>query len=127
MKRARAATLLALAALASSLSACGSAANPQRAVPVTTIAGPYDYDYMIPEGTAALIARGDDPGIMPASLDVRVGDTIRIVNQDSSSHMVGTLYVLAGSTLTYRFSEPGVFAGECSTNPAKSFVLTVEA
>ncbi|MEY4231789.1 MAG: hypothetical protein RLZZ362_2638 [Actinomycetota bacterium] len=111
--------------LTTTVAACSEDSSRLTATPVTTVPGPYDYDYLIPEGTAALIARGKDPGIMPTSLDVRVGETIRIVNDDTVGHTVGTFYVLAGTTLAHRFARAGVFEGECSTNPADTFILTV--
>ncbi len=106
---------------------CGGGEGAQVATPMTTIPGPYDYDYVIPNGTAAQIALGRDPGIMPNELDVRVGETIRIVNDDVVSHTVGTFYVLAGTSLVYRFPKEGRYEGECSTNPDDLFVLTVRA
>lgn len=105
--------------------ACGDDEPRLVATPVTTVPGPYDYDYLIPKGTADLIALGEDPGIMPTSLDVRVGETIRIVNDDIVGHTVGTFYVLPGTTLAHRFAEPGVYEGECTTNPADAFILTI--
>ena len=107
---------------------CGgseSADAPLEAVPVTTVPGPYDFSYVIPAGTANEISLGNDPKIMPDSLDAVVGQTIRIENQDSKSHTIGTFYVLAGQTLTYRFNAAGVFEGICSTTPSKTFILTV--
>jgi hypothetical protein len=108
---------------------CGGSAAPEQleAVPVTTVPGPYDYEYVIPAGTAYEISLGKDPKIMPDALDVKVGQTIRIENQDSKSHTIGTFYVLAGQTLTYRFSTAGVYEGICSTTPSKTFILTVRA
>ncbi|MEX0846414.1 MAG: hypothetical protein WD023_01450 [Ilumatobacteraceae bacterium] len=123
MKRALA--LAALLVVAPPLASCGSDQSMKEAVPVTTVPGPYDYDYVIPSGTSAQIARGEDPGIMPSSLDVRVGETIRIVNDDVVGHSVGTFYVIAGTTLVHRFATAGVFEGECSTSPTDTFILTV--
>lgn len=97
------------------------------ATPVTTIPGPYDHDFTIPVGTAAQIAAGEEVAVIPASLDARVGETIRIVNDDVESHTVGTFYVLAGTTLTYRFTTAGVFQGACSTHSSGEFILTVTA
>jgi len=107
--------------------ACGGQAAQLEATPVTTVPGPYTFDYTIPYGTASQIAMGRDPKIMPTSITANVGDTIRIVNDDRKSHTVGTFYVLAGTTLTYRFTTPGVFEGVCSTNPSDTFILTVLA
>ena len=95
------------------------------AVPVTTVAGPYDYDFTIPAGTGVLLDAGARPAVFPTFLDVKVGDTIRIINDDDRGHSMGTFYVLAKSTLTYRFTTPGVFKGECTVNPGQEFVLTV--
>jgi plastocyanin len=63
--------------------------------------------------------------VFPTFLDVKVGDTIRIINDDDRGHTMGTFYVLAKSTLTYRFTTAGVFKGECTVNPGQEFVLTV--
>ena len=105
----------------------GSSSEDLKATPVTTVPGPYDYEYVIPAGTAYEISLGKDPKIMPDSLDVKVGQTIRIINDDSKSHTIGTFYVLAGTTLTYRFDTAGVYQGLCSTTPSKTFILTVRA
>jgi len=105
--------------------ACGTDAERLEATPVTTVPGPYTFDYTIPAGTASKIAIGQDPEIMPNAITANVGDTIRIVNEDRKSHTVGTFYVLAGTTLTYRFTTAGVFEGVCSTNADDTFVLTV--
>jgi hypothetical protein len=95
------------------------------AVPVTTVAGPYDYDFTIPAGTGVLLDAGARPAVFPTFLDVKVGDTIRIINDDDRGHTMGTFYVLAKRTLTYRFTTAGVFKGECTVNPGQEFVLTV--
>lgn len=115
-----------LAAFAWAPAACSSGGGDDlTASPVTTIGGPYTFDYLIPEGTASKIAIGQDPKIMPTEITARVGDTIRIVNEDRKSHTIGTFYVLAGTTLTYRFTTVGVFEGVCSTTPTDTFILTV--
>jgi hypothetical protein len=108
------------------LACSGDVAQPGlSAVPVTTIAGPYDYDFTIPAGTGVLLDAGARPAVFPTFLDVKVGDTIRIINDDDRGHTMGTFYVLAKSTLTYRFTTAGVFRGECTVNPGQEFVLTV--
>ena len=104
--------------------ACGSGAS-QSATTVAVIPGPYDFDYTIPLGTAARLARGEDIEVMPNELTAALGQTIRIVNLDTKSHEVGSWYVLAGSTLTYRFVSTGTFVGVCTTHPSGQFTLTV--
>lgn len=87
----------------------------------------FDYDFVIPPGTADRIAAGEEVEIVPAELDVHVGDSIRIVNDDSEGHVVGLFYVGAGETLTQRFNSEGVLEGECSVHPSGEFTLVVEA
>ena len=125
MRRRRALIAVGVAAIAGVMPAACGGGGGLEAVPVTTVPGPYTFDYTIPEGTAALIEAGEDPEIMPSSLTAYVGDTIRIVNDDVESHTIGTFYVIAGTTLSYRFTAPGVFEGVCSTNAEATFYLTV--
>lgn len=87
----------------------------------------FEHEYVIPLGTAARIADGEEIAIVPAELVVRVGEAIRIVNDDVDDHSVGVFYVAAGETMTQRFSRAGVLEGTCSVHPSGSFTLRVEA
>lgn len=84
-----------------------------------------DWFYRIPAGTADRIAAGEPVEIVPAELTVELGDTIRIVNDDSSAHIVGVFFVGAGETVTQQFQSVGVLEGECSVHPSGSFSLRV--
>ena len=44
---------------------------------------PADYDYVIPVGTGERIDAGERIDILPAELQVTVGESIRITNDDS--------------------------------------------
>lgn len=87
----------------------------------------FEYDYLIPPGTASRIAAGQVVEIVPAELVVHVGDSIRITNNDSEDHIVGAFFVAAGEVLTQRFKSVGTLEGACSVHPSGSFVLRVEA
>jgi plastocyanin len=87
----------------------------------------FQFDFTIPPGTADRIAAGEDVEIVPAELVVRVGDAIRITNNDTEDHIVGVFFVASGETLTQRFTSEGVLAGECSVHPSGSFTLRVVA
>lgn len=87
----------------------------------------FEHDYLIPPGTADRIAAGAEVEIVPAELEVRVGEAIRIVNNDSADHIVGVFFVAAGETLTQRFNSEGVLSGECSVHPSGAFTLRVVA
>jgi len=84
-----------------------------------------DWFYVIPPGTAGRIAAGEPIEIVPAELEVVVGDTIRIVNDDTADHIVGVFFIGAGETLTQRFQTVGELAGECSVHPSGAFTLRV--
>jgi plastocyanin len=87
----------------------------------------FEHEYVIPLGTADRIDAGDEIEIVPAELVVRVGEAIRIVNDDTADHTVGVFYVAAGETMTQRFSRAGVLEGKCSVHPSGAFTLRVEA
>lgn len=56
---------------------------------------------------------------------MRVGEVIRIVNEDDRGHLVGPFFVGANETLIQRFTSPGEFIGECTVHPSGQLVLTV--
>lgn len=84
-----------------------------------------DYEYFIPAGTAERIRSGETIEILPAELDVHVGETIRIVNEDEEGHFIGIFYVGANETVTQRFASEGEFAGNCTVHPSGRIVLRV--
>jgi plastocyanin len=90
-------------------------------------AGTFEHDFVIPPGTAARIAAGEQIEIVPAELVIKVGEAVRIVNNDSADHVVGVFFVAAGETLTQRFNSVGVLEGECTVHPSGSFTLRVVA
>ena len=114
--------LVALLALA--LGACESD-DPGPLIVADAGAVDADYEYLIPDGTWDRINSGEAIEILPAQLDVRVGEVIRIVNEDSEGHFVGIFYVGAGETVTQRFSSAGEFQGQCTVHPSGEISLIV--
>jgi plastocyanin len=86
----------------------------------------FQLDYVIPEGTAARVAAGDQIDIVPAEINARVGDAIRIVNDDTADHVVGIFFVGSGETVTQRFTSAGVLTGRCTIHASGAFTLRVE-
>jgi len=86
-----------------------------------------DHEYVIPAGTGERIDAGERIEIIPAELEVRVGEVLQIVNEDDRGHVIGAFYVAASETLRQTFSSPGELSGECSVHPSGSFTLTVRA
>jgi len=87
----------------------------------------FDYDYLIPPGTGERYDAGEFIEILPAELEVSVGEVLRIVNEDERDHLVGPFFVGAGETLTQRFSTAGEFEGLCTVHPSGQFILIVNA
>jgi plastocyanin len=85
------------------------------------------FEFVIPVGAGEALDAGTPLEILPAELQVDVGDTIRIENQDDRGHTVGPFFVGANETLTQRFSTPGEFEGVCTVHPSGQLVLVVNA
>lgn len=86
-----------------------------------------DYEYVVPYGTSVRINAGQTVDLMPQYLKVRVGETIRIKNQDSRDYMIGPFFVAAAQTLSMRFTQVGTLSGTCSVNPEGTFEIEVVA
>jgi hypothetical protein len=84
-----------------------------------------DYDYVIPAGTQDRKLRGETIEIMPPTLDVQVGESIRIRNDDEAGAFVGIFYVGAGEVVSMRFTTPGKLSGACDFTPGGEFTINV--
>jgi len=109
------------------VSSCGESSPGRPGINAASDEVEADWAYVIPAGTGERIDGGERIEIIPAELDVRVGEVLRIVNDDDRGHVIGAFYVAAGETLTQTFSAPGELSGECSVHPSGSFTLTVRA
>lgn len=83
--------------------------------------------YVVPAGTAAEVDLGRAKNdIFPEYLEVQVGDTIVIRNDDARSHVLGPFTVRAGETLTYEFQEVGTYRGACTVHgPGHEAIIRV--
>ena len=86
-----------------------------------------DWSYSIPSGTGARLDQGERVEILPARIDARVGQVIRIVNHDGRGYLLGPFYVGAHETLLQRFTAPGTFKGACAVHPSGKIVLDVRS
>lgn len=121
------AVLLATIAVSMVASACGGSSTPP--VPelqvVDSDSADYDYDYVIPFGTGRRLDGGEDVEIVPAELNVKVGERIRIVNEDVRGAAVGIFWVPAERTVAMEFTTPGTLTGECDVHPSGVFTINV--
>ena len=88
---------------------------------------PATYEFVIWAGAGEAIDAGEEVELVPPELDVRVGESIRIINEDDRGHTIGPFFVGAGETLTQEFFSPGQFEGVCSVHPSGRIVLNVRA
>lgn len=86
-----------------------------------------DYSFSIPPGAGEAYDRGEPLEVLPATLDVRVGEVIEIVNDDDRGHLIGPFFVGAGETLRQRFRSPGTYVGVCTVHPSGELSLKVSA
>jgi plastocyanin len=110
------AALAAVLAAAVALGACGGGEAPPagRAIVID-----------VPRGAAAQIARGEDPGLVPARIDARVGDTLKLVNRDVRSHAIGPFLVGPGQRVESRLARAGTYEGDCTLHPERREVAIV--
>ena len=116
--------LLAVASLG--VAACGGdeASSPQ--LSPTEISGAATYEYTIPLGAGEALDAGSPLEILPAELVTKVGETIRIVNEDDRGHNVGPWFVGANETMNQEFLSAGDFEGVCTVHPSGQLILVVE-
>lgn len=84
-----------------------------------------DYEFLIPAGTGERIRAGEDIAILPAEMDVRVGEVIWITNEDDEGHFIGIFYVGPNEQVSQRFASEGEFVGNCTVHPSGQIALRV--
>lgn len=88
--------------------------------------GGVTHRYVIPEGTAARLAAGEQITIMPTRLVVHVGDKLVLTNNDTVTQQMGPLSVQAGSVLKMRFARTGTIEGTCTMNPEGTAKIVIQ-
>ena len=124
-RRARAVVAVSIAVAARA--ACGGDDPAQPSTEAVDEVAAATFEYVIPAGAGEALDAGTPLEILPAQLDARVGDTIRIENEDDRGHNVGPFYVGANETLTQRVSTPGEFVGVCTVHPSGQIIVRVTA
>jgi hypothetical protein len=95
---------------------------------VAAVSDGADYEVVIPPGTAALAAGGQNVEFFPEGFTMKVGETLRIRNIDNASATLGPFVIGPGETLTQRFTQPGEIEGYCSfTEDERTFFTVVPA
>lgn len=81
---------------------------------------------IIPEGSNELIARGENPLKIPSNWAFLADDTLKLVNDDSVEHWIGSFFVPANTTREYTL-QPS-FGGSllCSLHPQGAITIDVD-
>jgi hypothetical protein len=103
--------------LAMTAVACGgdSGAKPQRQV----------VEIVVPAGTQDRLDRGELVDVMPAELNFRVGDVLRMRNDDSVDQYVGPYRVQAGTEFELTFGAPGRYGGLCNLAGGAGYKIVI--
>lgn len=86
---------------------------------------PQVLEFVVPIGTQARLTVGETVTIMPAEISLRVGDTLRIRNEDVADQSVGPYLVAAGETLEVVYGQAGRYEGLCPLSEGGTFVIEV--
>ncbi len=91
-----------------------------------TARAPKQITLVIPKGTAAEVAKGEQPPTIPESMVFVVGDTLIVKNEDVVEHKLGPLFIPANSSAQLSLNQEGGLAYECSFQPQKYFGIDVQ-
>lgn len=86
---------------------------------------PQRIELVIPAGTAQLVAQGQSEPGLPDRMTFVQGDTLVVVNQDSTSHQLGPIWVPAHSTGSLVLDQADHFSFSCSFQPSRFLGLDV--
>ncbi len=91
-----------------------------------TARAPKQISLLIPKGTAAEVARGEQPPTIPENMTFVVGDTLMVKNEDVVDHKLGPLFIPANSSAQLSLDQEGSLAYECSFQPRSYFGIDVQ-
>jgi hypothetical protein len=78
----------------------------------------------IPPGTSAKVAQGTS--VLPQDMTFVLGDTLLVHNRDSVAHILGPLFIPAGSSASLTLDHIGNLSYVCSFQPTKYLGLDVQ-
>lgn len=85
------------------------------------------YSYAIPSGAAEMDESQQQAlGGPPSQLDLAVGDTLEVRNDDSITHTYGFLVLAPGEIGRYTFTTQGRFTGDCTFVAHETVTITVD-
>jgi hypothetical protein len=82
-------------------------------------------EIIVPEGTQARLDRGESVSVMPALLELHVGDRLRIDNRDVADQLVGPYFVRTGEVVEISYGAPGRYEGMCALSGGQRYELII--
>jgi len=86
---------------------------------------PGTIELIVPAGTAASIAAGQDVASIPDEMVFVTGDTLLVINEDLVPHQLGPLYIPPGSRASLVLDQSDRYNVACSFRPTQNFGLDV--
>lgn len=87
---------------------------------------PQEVELIIPSGTAAKIAMGEENPSIPSKMSFVIGDTLVVKNEDVVDHVLGPLWIPPGTSASLKLEQANKFAYSCSFQPTQYFGIDVE-
>jgi hypothetical protein len=87
---------------------------------------PQAVELIIPSGTAAKIAIGEENPTIPTKMSFVIGDTLVVTNQDVTDHVLGPLWIPPGTSASLKLEQANKFAYSCSFQTSQYFGIDVE-
>ncbi|MBN1305425.1 MAG: hypothetical protein JXA13_13385 [Anaerolineales bacterium] len=86
---------------------------------------PQEVRLVILAGTAAKVARGEQPPSIPPDMTFVLGDTLVVVNEDEVDHELGPLWIPPGASARLQLDSVENYALSCSFQPNQYLGLDV--
>lgn len=84
-----------------------------------------DIELVIPAGTAERVAEGEEVPSIPDELIFITGDTLVVVNEDTTVHELGPLVIPPGSSASLQMDDESNYDYTCSFRPSQYLGLQV--
>ena len=83
-------------------------------------------EIVIPLGAQARLDAGDRVEVLETEIRVKVGEAVRIRNDDVVDHVIGPYYLQSGAALQQTYRTPQTIQYVCFVNPTEAINLVVE-
>ena len=93
---------------------------------VAPVSAGQTFTYVIPAGTNAKMESGQFvEDVLPEFVNLRVGDSIVVQNDDDATHTFGPITVRGNETTRVDFINPGIYFGLCTVGDHDSITIQV--